>query len=415
MEGKGEGAAPYVKMKSRKMLHLSDTVVADFALLASVLAVLFAIEFPEVSRGHGPPLMSSSFELRQAPEHPLGLRLLALRRGLRSPERPRRRAIAQTRDRNISESDDTLMSIAASGQNERGREAVPQADFDCFWGSKVAGSETADAVDDAFGWHDSSDLSDVRSSEALRQPPSDGKATVRDAQKLLRRIQRGDGVLDLDLDPPTGFDELPDVMVIGGDAGANGEDLAVVQSWNFGARRWREEHPMGVTRLAPAAVRWGHKVFVFGGISQGCPQATFESFDLRTGRWTLEGLMPQERAYCAAALCGNRIYVIGGLDSRGECRNSVWSYDPKVHEWSNEPPLLRPRGQAAVASLGGRLYVVGGIDWSVAHVQEAHGPVCLDSVESYDPTARSWYTGLSIHVCCNVCSQFCATALPSVG
>lgn len=80
---------------------------------------------------------------------------------------------------------------------------------------------------------------------------------------------------------------------------------------------------MGFRRHGPAAVRFGRKVYVFGGTCHDYPQATFESFDLDTGGWCLEGQMPEERVYSGAAACDGRIYVIGGVDANGRCRDTV--------------------------------------------------------------------------------------------
>lgn len=57
----------------------------------------------------------------------------------------------------------------------------------------------------------------------------------------MKHIQKKNGVLNLDMKPPQGFDAHPDVMVVGGNAGNDDADLAAVQTYNFEARRWRTE------------------------------------------------------------------------------------------------------------------------------------------------------------------------------
>ena len=49
---------------------------------------------------------------------------------------------------------------------------------------------------------------------------------MRDVQKLVKHIQKLNGVDKLDLHPPTGFDTLPDVMLVGGNAGHDGYSLS---------------------------------------------------------------------------------------------------------------------------------------------------------------------------------------------
>lgn len=95
----------------------------------------------------------------------------------------------------------------------------------------------------------------LRSSEMQRQVDADWNPTTRDIQKFVKHVQKKNGVLHLDLNPPRGFDEHPDVMVVGGNAGSDAQDLAAVQTYNFEARRWRTEMVLMPTRLilSPAA------------------------------------------------------------------------------------------------------------------------------------------------------------------
>ena len=182
-------------------------------------------------------------------------------------------------------------------------------------------AEWCAAVDENLDWPTSDNLSELHSSEAQREFPEDWKPTLRDMKKFVKHIQRKNGVTDLDLNPPTGFDEMPDIMVIGGNSGGDKKDLAAAQSFNFATGRWRMELPMGfhrsesarvrppdpllqtvcgphclhpsfphAPRVPPsvsahtctcdehsrrhgaAAVRFHDRVFVFGGLSDDCPQ-----------------------------------------------------------------------------------------------------------------------------------------------
>jgi hypothetical protein len=152
---------------------------------------------------------------------------------------------------------------------ERKHDTVTDDDWEYLSSSSTEHPETTAAwcstIDSQLAFENSSDVSDLRSSEAARDPPADWQPTMRDLQKFSRHLQKLNGVHKLDLNPPTGFDDYPDVMVVGGTSG-DSKELAAVQTFNFAAGRWRTEMPLGFNRHAPAAAKWRDKVFVFGGI-----------------------------------------------------------------------------------------------------------------------------------------------------
>ena len=111
--------------------------------------------------------------------------------------------------------------------------------------------------------------------------------------------------------------------------------------------------------LAAAAVRG--RVYALGGRLAGIDTnlAAVESFAAGARRWRREPPLPQARGGTGAAVVAGRIVSVGGEELAGTM-GRVYRFDPRTRRWTRLPDLPTPRHGLGVAALGGRVYVVAG-------------------------------------------------------
>lgn len=110
-----------------------------------------------------------------------------------------------------------------------------------------------------------------------------------------------------------------------------------------------------------AAASAGGRVYALGGRLAGIDTnlATVESFAPGERRWRREPSLPQARGGTGAAAVAGRIVSVGGEEPGGTI-GRVYRFDPATRRWSRLPDLPTPRHGLGVVALGGRVYAVAG-------------------------------------------------------
>lgn len=144
------------------------------------------------------------------------------------------------------------------------------------------------------------------------------------------------------------------------------------------------------------------RLYVVGGRDGLKTLNTFECYDPKANQWSLLPPMSTHR-YIKVYICilsinqsdylfifffrhglgvvvlEGPLYAVGGHDGWSYL-NTVERYDPVARSWSYVTPMLAQRSTMGVAALNGRMYAVGGRD----------GSCCLKTVECYDPHTNKW-------------------------
>ncbi len=179
-----------------------------------------------------------------------------------------------------------------------------------------------------------------------------------------------------------------------------------------------------------ATAFWGSKVILFGAHSSDFNQSNVLTFDVASGAWAAgPNLTPNPLGTCAVA-SGSKVYVLFGdslnpfaqhfssldlttqtwsaakspdvfgeegnftaynqelyrlSDENGPATSSLDAYDPALDAWTVIPVSKRLASTmgAQLATVNGRVYLFGG--WS-----SDVGTGYQNTVESYDPTLKSW-------------------------
>jgi non-specific serine/threonine protein kinase len=89
-------------------------------------------------------------------------------------------------------------------------------------------------------------------------------------------------------------------------------NLALVESWRPGERRWRREAPVPEPRGGTGAAAVGPTIVSAGGEAQTGTLAKVFALDVRARRWTALPDLPTPRHGLGVVAFGNKVYVIGG-------------------------------------------------------------------------------------------------------
>jgi predicted Ser/Thr protein kinase len=92
--------------------------------------------------------------------------------------------------------------------------------------------------------------------------------------------------------------------------------------------------------------------------------------------------MPKPAQNFATAWVAGKLHVVGGGDARSGVRADHFAYDPDADAWSSAAELSSPRDSPYAFAIEGKLYVLGGSPDGY--------PVCLPSMEKYDPETDTW-------------------------
>ena len=139
---------------------------------------------------------------------------------------------------------------------------------------------------------------------------------------------------------------------------ARAEDARPRPGQTAAGRRHRGRRPASISPSPPPTGR----VYALGGRRAGLDTnlAALESYSPGARRWLELPPVPQPRGGTgAAAVGGRRIISVGGEEPDGTI-GSVYAYDLAARRWTRLADLPTPRHGLGVVALGGRVYAIGG-------------------------------------------------------
>ena len=147
----------------------------------------------------------------------------------------------------------------------------------------------------------------------------------------------------------------------------------------FDPRRMRWRQLVGPTpREHLAVVAAQGRLYALAGRTAGIDTnvATVESWRPGERRWRREPSLPEPRGGTGAAVVGARIVSVGGEAPEGTIR-SVYVLDTRTGVWSRNADLPRPRHGLGVAAADATVYAVGGGPQPGLYVSDATDALCL--------------------------------------
>ena len=169
---------------------------------------------------------------------------------------------------------------------------------------------------------------------------------------------------------------------------------------------WYQSHSLTVNRYASTGVQINSTTFwMLGGTSELSHLdskefiGTSEFSHLDSTEFIIQGQnhgvpgpkLPHELlSMCSVKLSDNEIFVIGGFDGSRSPKNEVWIYDPQNgFARSQGPSLTTERYHHSCSTMNDGektlIIVAGGFN---------NINLFLDSVEIYDPTDKTWHSGM---------------------
>jgi N-acetylneuraminic acid mutarotase len=142
-------------------------------------------------------------------------------------------------------------------------------------------------------------------------------------------------------------------------------------------RRWLTlPGPTPREHLAVTASRG--RVYAIAGRTSGLDTnlALVESWAPGEKRWRREAPVPEPRGGTGAAAVGGTIVSVGG-EAPGGTLEKVYAYDVARRRWRRLADLPTPRHGLGVAVLGGRIYVIGGGPQPGLYVSDANESMSL--------------------------------------
>src|SRR5215218_5595957 len=142
-------------------------------------------------------------------------------------------------------------------------------------------------------------------------------------------------------------------------------------------RRWRlVAGPTPREHLAVVAAQG--RLYALAGRTAGIDTnlATVESWRPGERRWRREPSLPEPRGGTGAAVVGPRIISVGGEAPEGTTA-AVYSLDLRTGKWLRNPDLPHPRHGLGVAAADGLLYAIGGGPQPGLTVSDANDELCL--------------------------------------
>jgi N-acetylneuraminic acid mutarotase len=164
------------------------------------------------------------------------------------------------------------------------------------------------------------------------------------------------------------------LYVVGG-VGPNGLARNAL-AWD--GRRWQAlPGPTPREHLAVAAARG--RIYAVGGRTAGYDTnvATVESWKPGERRWRREPALPEARGGTGAAAVAGTLVSIGG-EAPGGTLARVFAFDVTARRWTPLPDLPTPRHGLGVVAAGSTVYVIGGGPEPGLHVSAANEALRLD-------------------------------------
>ncbi len=125
------------------------------------------------------------------------------------------------------------------------------------------------------------------------------------------------------------------------------------------AAEWRTLPNAPTARLMMAWAVLDGKIWVIGGLREGTPLTTVESFDPQTGAWQPGPSLPIPLHHAAAATYRGEVVVLGGAeDNIAQASNKVFAL--RGGNWVELPNLKHARAAPGAAVVGDKLVVMGG-------------------------------------------------------
>ncbi len=170
------------------------------------------------------------------------------------------------------------------------------------------------------------------------------------------------------------------LYVLGGYTGSSFTPMNRTYVYLPDSNVWRARANMLVARGAHAAVEFGGKIYLFGGITSDNNSRRADVYDPKINVWRNLANMPTSREHLAAAAIDSLIYVVGGRLGAANT-NALEAYSPQTNTWYTKAPMPTARGGLAAAAMRGRLYVFGG-----------EIPGVFPQNEEYNPVTNTWRT-----------------------
>jgi N-acetylneuraminic acid mutarotase len=168
---------------------------------------------------------------------------------------------------------------------------------------------------------------------------------------------------------------------------------------------WSNGAPLPAPSRGFAAVPFGEKLYLFGGVApadfggppmhEPLPTAHrwTRMYDPVGNTWTAKSPMPAGGTSVHAHVIGDKIYVFPGHNLQG-FSNEVLEYDPLADTWAVKTPAPSYRYTYSSAAVNGKVYLLGG--FGTADDGPPHSGqlgAFKSHVEIYDPATDTWSTG----------------------
>jgi serine/threonine-protein kinase PknK len=126
------------------------------------------------------------------------------------------------------------------------------------------------------------------------------------------------------------------------------------------APQWRALPDAPTARLMMAWTVLNDKIWIMGGLRNGVPLQTVESYDPKTGAWQTGPPLPIPLHHAAAATYRGEVVILGGESGKAIAAGSNKVFALRGGNWVPLPSLTHARAAPAAAVVGDKLVVVGG-------------------------------------------------------
>jgi serine/threonine-protein kinase PknK len=126
------------------------------------------------------------------------------------------------------------------------------------------------------------------------------------------------------------------------------------------APQWRTLPDAPTARLMMAWAVLNGKIWIMGGLRDGVPLQTVESYDPKTGAWETGPPLPIPLHHAAAATYRGQVVVVGGESEKNIANGSNRVFALRGGNWVDLPSLTHARAAPSAAVVGDKLVVVGG-------------------------------------------------------